>query len=85
MLNFGSIEKYHHEDDESMWHNSACNVLRCNLHSKSNGSNREKLFDLHEIFKSLPSIVKEEMVYSTRIKPVNASLDPGIWDLADVF
>uniref|UniRef100_A0A1D1XU40 F-box protein At3g54460 n=1 Tax=Anthurium amnicola TaxID=1678845 RepID=A0A1D1XU40_9ARAE len=83
LLAFGSIEKYLHEDDESTWKNSDCDVLGCNFHCNFNGFGHKKLFDLHEIFKSLPSIVKEEKGYPTRIKLENASLGPGIWDLAD--
>ncbi|MQL72389.1 hypothetical protein Taro_004765 [Colocasia esculenta] len=66
-----------------MWNNSDCSVLECNIHSAFNRSSRKKLFDLYEIFKSLPGIMKQEMVYSTRIKPEDASLGPGIWDLTD--
>ncbi|CAA6663532.1 unnamed protein product [Spirodela intermedia] len=84
MLAFGTAENPILKDPESAWDDSECSVLGCNLHHRSlNDCGRQKLFDLHEIFKTLPSVVKEENLYPTKIKPENASIGTGIWDLAD--
>lgn len=71
-----------HMDEESIWSFSDCHVLGCEMHCNTTGSG-SRSFDLHEIFKSLPSAGKEERLHFTRIRPTDASLGPGIWDVAD--
>ncbi|URD79798.1 CW-type Zinc Finger [Musa troglodytarum] len=70
-------------DDESIWNYSDCHVLGCKMRCTLSGSNNKNLFDLHEMFKSLPSIGKEKKIYSTRIRPDGEFESPGIWDIAD--
>lgn len=78
-----NAEGYFHVDDECIWSYSDCHVLGCEKHCNTSDSGKKRLFDLHEIFKSLPSVGKEEKVRSTRINPEDPSLSPGIWDVAD--
>ncbi|XP_078446804.1 SNF2 domain-containing protein / helicase domain-containing protein / F-box family protein isoform X2 [Wolffia australiana] len=83
-LNFHSSENSMLLNDESVWHDSECNVLGCNLHLRGpDVLGRKKLFDLHEIFKTLPSVVNEDAFYPTKVKPENVSTSTGLWDLAD--
>ncbi|KAL6010048.1 hypothetical protein ACLOJK_000479 [Asimina triloba] len=62
---------------------SDCLVLGCEMHSILSGSAKRKLFELHEIFKSLPAIGKGDQFYSTKVKPAEDSLYSGIWDVSD--
>ncbi|CAL9208234.1 unnamed protein product [Musa hybrid cultivar] len=70
-------------DDESIWNYSDCHVLGCKMRCTLSGSDNKNLFDLHEMFKSLPSIGKEKKIYSTRIRPDGEFVSPGIWDISD--
>ncbi|OVA04873.1 SNF2-related [Macleaya cordata] len=71
------------KDDEIIWNHSDCHVLGCKVHHNLQGSSKKRLFELHEIFKSLPGTLKEGKVYSTRINAADASLGSGIWELSD--
>lgn len=71
------------EDDDPLWRHSDCHVFGCKIHHSLLGSFQKKRFELHEIFKSLPGALKEEMIYSTRINATDSSLGSGIWDLSD--
>lgn len=76
----------HNEDDQCIWYNSDCHVLGCSLHSRASSesdSTKKKLFDIHEIFKSLPTAKKEETVHYTSIIPDNATDNTGIWSISD--
>ncbi|PIA48159.1 hypothetical protein AQUCO_01400621v1 [Aquilegia coerulea] len=72
-----------HENNESIWNTSECHILGCKVHCDVTGSSRKSLFELHEIFKNLPGVTTEGKMYSTRIRPENASLSSGIWDITD--
>ncbi|KAI6670297.1 hypothetical protein NL676_005182 [Syzygium grande] len=69
--------------DKSIWNLPDCHVLGCNLHTLIPESSKKRLFDLHEIFKSLPSLTKREGLDSSRIQPDNNSCGSGIWELPD--
>lgn len=69
--------------DKSIWNLPDCHVLGCNLHTLIPESSKKRLFDLHEIFKSLPSLAKRGGLDSSRIQPENSSLGSGIWELPD--
>ncbi|KAK8961787.1 F-box protein [Platanthera guangdongensis] len=69
-------------DDEGIWRISQCHVLGCEIHKAvTPGGNR--LFDLHEIFKSLPSAGRDDREFYTRIIPENTCVNPCISGLAD--
>ncbi|KAG0496325.1 hypothetical protein HPP92_001016 [Vanilla planifolia] len=68
-------------DIEGIWKISDCHVLGCEIHQATGCDGRK--FDLHEIFKSLPSAGRDERGFSTRIISENQYASPGIWDLAD--
>ncbi|KAL0910993.1 hypothetical protein M5K25_019093 [Dendrobium thyrsiflorum] len=75
-------QDYPDADDEGIWSISKCHVLGCEIHNAStSGGNR--LFDLHEIFKCLPSAGRDDGAFHSRIEPENTTASPGIWDLAD--
>ncbi|XP_019054774.1 PREDICTED: F-box protein At3g54460-like isoform X2 [Nelumbo nucifera] len=79
----GNQCKFTYVDDGRIWNLSDCHVFGCNMHYDELGSSKKRRFELHEIFKSLPGITKEGKVYSTRIKPADASPSSGIWDVSD--
>ncbi|XP_030552178.2 F-box protein At3g54460 isoform X2 [Rhodamnia argentea] len=69
--------------DKSIWNLPDCHVLGCNLHTVISESSKKRLFDLHEIFKSLPSLTKREGFDSSIIQPANNFHGSGIWELPD--
>ncbi|XP_065622580.1 F-box protein At3g54460-like [Quercus suber] len=69
--------------DKSVWNLSDCHVLGCKLHYNVSDSSKRRLFELHEIFKSVPSLMKREQLDSSRIMPVDGVYRSGIWDLSD--
>ncbi|XP_020598804.1 F-box protein At3g54460 [Phalaenopsis equestris] len=73
---------YPDADDEGIWSISNCHVFGCETHNASS-SGRNRSFDLHEIFKCLPSAGRDNMIPNTRMEPENTSARPGIWDLTD--
>ncbi|KAL4600672.1 hypothetical protein ACB092_11G215000 [Castanea dentata] len=69
--------------DKSVWNLSDCHVLGCKLHYNVTDSSKRRLFELHEIFKSIPSLTKREQLDSSRVMPVDGIYRSGIWDLSD--
>lgn len=69
--------------EEDIWHPSSCHVLGCKFHIDMLDSSKNKLFNLHEVFKGLPGIVIKEVKYSSRVIPESASNSRGIWDISD--
>lgn len=67
----------------SVWNLSDCHVLGCQLHCNVPDSSKRRRFELHEIFKGLPSVGNKEKFYSSRVKPADGSFGSGIWDLTD--
>ncbi|XP_022945298.1 F-box protein At3g54460-like isoform X3 [Cucurbita moschata] len=68
---------------KSVWNLAECHVHNCKLHTSSEGSPNKRLFELHEIFRSLPSIVKSSKSDHTRMKPEDDHTQSGIWDISD--
>lgn len=75
--------KYTHEDDDSVWNLSDCHVLGCKLHYDAFNSSDKRQFELHELFKSLPSISKKGKVDSARVKPADPFSKSGIGEVSD--
>nr|GMC82284.1 F-box protein At3g54460 isoform X1 [Ipomoea batatas] len=81
----GSILEYAKLGDEdycSIWNLSDCHALGCKHHCSAPDPSKKKLFELHEIFKSLPSIVKKVDLDTSRINAADPSR-PGISLVAD--
>uniref|UniRef100_A0A0E0JTP3 F-box protein n=1 Tax=Oryza punctata TaxID=4537 RepID=A0A0E0JTP3_ORYPU len=72
-----------HCDDQYIWTCTDCHVLGCEVHQIPSVLNNEKSFDLHEIFKTLPSVMVEKRMQITRITPDEAALGVGIWSVPD--
>lgn len=67
----------------ALWDLSDCHVLRCKLHYNITDSSKKRLFELHEIFKSIPSVTDKGNPDSSRIQPVDDSCTSGIWEVSD--
>ncbi|ONM34474.1 F-box protein [Zea mays] len=72
-----------HCDDQSVWRCTDCHVLDCEDHKIASISNKEKSFDLHEIFKTLPGVRMEKNMQVARITPDERALELGIWSVPD--
>ncbi|KAI5002062.1 hypothetical protein ZWY2020_026712 [Hordeum vulgare] len=72
-----------HSDDQYIWNCTDCHVLGCELHQIPSVSNNDKSFDLHEIFKVLPSVRVEKGMQITTIVPDVISDEIGIWSIPD--
>lgn len=68
---------------KDLWELGDCHVLDCKLHFDA--PEKSARFDLHLLFKSLPSYMTEEKLDGHKIVPSDdaASLRAGIWDLPD--
>lgn len=66
-----------------IWSVSDCHVLGCKLHCNGVDPSNKRLFELHDIFKSLPSLTNEGMAHSSRLQPADGTHTSGIWDVAD--
>ncbi|KAF5742450.1 hypothetical protein HS088_TW09G00498 [Tripterygium wilfordii] len=71
-----------HEDRKSIWNVSDCHVLECKLHCDAQDSSKKGLFELNEIFKSLPSVGNKENPESCRLIAADVCCGSGIWDIA---
>ncbi|OMO99052.1 SNF2-related protein [Corchorus capsularis] len=84
MLNNNTeIGKDAHGNIRSIWTVSDCHVLGCKLHCNGVDPSNKRLFELHDIFKSLPSVTIRGTAASSRILPANNSSSSGIWDVSD--
>ncbi|CAL4952670.1 unnamed protein product [Urochloa decumbens] len=72
-----------HCDDRCIWSCTDCHVLGCEDHQIASISNKEKSFDLHEIFKTLPGVRMEKGMEAGRIIPDAEALELGIWSVPD--
>lgn len=74
-----------HGENECIWNLSDCHVLGCKLHSPVSGSSRERLFELHEIFKTVPSpcVGNQHNFIISKIIPMDNTGRSGIWDISD--
>ncbi|XP_060185950.1 F-box protein At3g54460 isoform X1 [Lycium barbarum] len=70
------------EKDFSIWNLSDCHVVGCKLHCSAPDPSKKKLFELHEIFKSLPSVSKRGNPDFLRVNPLDTSKS-GIWVITD--
>lgn len=68
---------------ESIWNLSDCHVLGCKLHFHVSDSSKNTLFELHEIFKRVPGLGKQQKPDSFRIIPLDGTLTSGIWEISD--
>lgn len=83
LVNTGEIDKVVHGSSMDSWNVSGCHVLGCKLHCDSPESSNKRLFGLHEIFKSLPSVTNNVKLNLSRIQPAVKARMTGIWDIAD--
>ncbi|KAG5035019.1 hypothetical protein JHK87_009929 [Glycine soja] len=83
MLSYPDYCKKTHGENESIWNLSDCHVLGCKLHSRGRNSSRKRLFELHEIFKTLPGVGKRQTFNSSKIMPMDNICRSGIWELSD--
>ncbi|KAL6562928.1 hypothetical protein OROHE_005515 [Orobanche hederae] len=68
----------------NIWNITDCHVLGCIRHcSAPDNSKKKKLFELQEIFESLPCVTKKVDCDSTVVKPAESSCESGIWVLSD--
>ncbi|KAE8669883.1 F-box protein [Hibiscus syriacus] len=67
----------------SIWNVFDCHVLGCKLHCNDIDPLKKRLFELHDIFKSLPSVTNKGMTHSSRIQPADDSQNSGLWDITD--
>ncbi|KAL8260186.1 hypothetical protein R6Q59_028139 [Mikania micrantha] len=79
MLNFGKPDL----DMDRIWNVSDCHVLGCNQHCNAPDTCQKKLFELHEIFSSLPSVsMRGDFIYSS-VKPADDGSRTGFWLFPD--
>lgn len=71
------------QDNNGVWNLSDCHVMGCKVHCCLPKASRRKLFDLHEIFKSLPSVTKKGNLHFSKISPAEVSCESGIWLVPD--
>ncbi|KAK4414546.1 F-box protein [Sesamum alatum] len=72
------------DDYYSIWNVTDCHVLGCRRHcSAPDNLKKQKLFELQEIFKSLPCVTKKVDCDYSRVKPAVSSCESGIWVLSD--
>lgn len=76
-----SAEGVTHVDDSDIWSHPDCGVFGCDKHLAK--SRMKGAFELHEIFKSLPSVGRVERAITTKIHQEYPTTDAGIWDIAD--
>ncbi|KAL5733968.1 hypothetical protein ACOSP7_031829 [Xanthoceras sorbifolium] len=67
----------------SIWNISDCHVLHCKLHCGALDSSKKRLFELDEVFKSLPSVSNKGKPDSSRVKPADDSCSSGISEITD--
>ncbi|XP_076899186.1 F-box protein At3g54460-like [Bidens hawaiensis] len=79
MLNAGKSDI----DVESIWNISDCHVLGCNQHCNAPDASRKKLFELHEIFSSLPSVSMQGSFVSSSVNPADDGSTTGFWLFPD--
>ncbi|XP_023758632.1 F-box protein At3g54460 [Lactuca sativa] len=69
--------------DTQIWNISDCHVLGCNQHCNSPDTSRNKLFELHEIFKTLPSVSTKGDFVNSKINPADDFPPSGFHLLPD--
>ncbi|KAM7472628.1 hypothetical protein LguiA_010811 [Lonicera macranthoides] len=71
-----------HKYNGNTWNLCDCHVLGCKQNCSTPDSSKKKLFELHEIFKSLPCVSKKGDPNSSRVNPEN-TCKSGIWVVSD--
>lgn len=79
MLELGKTDREH---NDSIWNLSNCHVLGCKQHCNAPDTSKKKLFELHDIFMSLPSVSSKGDHDSSRVNPVD-SCRSGLWVVSD--
>ncbi|KAJ7515095.1 hypothetical protein O6H91_23G071000 [Diphasiastrum complanatum] len=70
-------------EDSSAWKVGYCHVLGCKMHERLSKSEMHAKFNLHKIFKSLPTLNKTQSSFGTGIQPSDANSELGLHDLID--
>lgn len=83
LVSTGEIDKNDPGSSIQSWNVSGCHVIGCKLHCDGPESSNKRLFGLHEIFKSLPSVTNNGKLDLSGIQPAVKPCVTGIWDLAD--
>ncbi|KAJ0510417.1 putative chromatin remodeling SNF2 family [Helianthus annuus] len=79
MLNFDKSDL----DIDRIWNISDCHVLGCNQHCNAPDASRKKLFELHEIFSSLPSVSTQGNLVHSSVNPADDGSTTGFWLFPD--
>ncbi|KVI00736.1 F-box protein At3g54460 isoform X2 [Cynara cardunculus var. scolymus] len=69
--------------DDHIWNVSDCHVLGCNQHCNAPDTSQKKLFELHEIFRSLPSVSMQGDSVHSKVNPADDACTSGFWLLPD--
>lgn len=80
MLDYNNLDL---ETNNQIWNISDCHVLGCNQHCNSPDTSRNKLFELHEIFKTLPSVSTQGDFVNSKINPGDGTSPSGFHLLPD--
>ncbi|CAL0308642.1 unnamed protein product [Lupinus luteus] len=83
MLSCPDYCKRTHGANESIWNLSDCHVIGCKLHYHVSDSSKKRLFGLHEIFKTVPGVGKQQKSNSSMIIPMDYTCTSGIWEIPD--
>ncbi|XP_052193368.1 F-box protein At3g54460 isoform X2 [Diospyros lotus] len=84
MLNSnGNVCKSDDEYVKCIWNLSDCHALGCKLQCSVPDASKRKLFELHEIFKSLPGVGGKANSDSSRVSPAATASGSGIWEVSD--
>lgn len=83
MLSYPDYCRKTHGADESIWSLSDCHVLGCKLHFRMSGSSRKGLFELPEIFKTVPGAGEEHKIINSKIVPMDNTCRSGICEIPD--
>ncbi|CDP18621.1 unnamed protein product [Coffea canephora] len=70
-------------DDCGTWNLPDCHVLECKQQCSVAEASKRKLFELHEIFRSLPSVMKGGNPNFSKVNPANTASETGIWLVPD--
>ncbi|KAL3537685.1 hypothetical protein ACH5RR_001051 [Cinchona calisaya] len=71
------------EVDCGTWNLPDCHVLGCKQQCNIPEASKRKLFELHEIFRSLPSVMNKGNPDFSKVNPAKASCETGIWLVPD--
>lgn len=82
MLKFDKLELV---DNLRIWNITDCHVFGCKQHCSAPDGSEKKLFELHEIFKSVPSVTKKVDHDYSRGIPADSSSKTGIWVLSSTL